>query len=382
MILGTLSAEAIAATFPGGKVFDGPFPWPLPDEEVRAAMLEAYANGAWGKYHAQYCDQLENVLRQAHGVEHTVLCSSGTVAVELALRGGKIAAGDEVLLAAYDFAGNFRAIEAVGARPVLVDLAPATWCLDAALIEDALSPQTKGIVVSHLHGTQADMPAIMEIAQRRNLFVVEDACQAHGAKVAGKPAGSWGDAGVLSFGGSKLITAGRGGAVLTNHPEVKQRITIFADRGNAAYPLSELQAAVLLPQWKKLATYHERRKQRVALLQRECKDCQFWEGNSAAQDGDSNDPAYYKLAWNMKGTSADRTRFIAIAQSLKLPIDTGFQGFTRRSSARCRSVGSLERARGAVTNTVVLHHPVLLQPIATIAQLAQALRWINGLIQD
>src|SRR5262249_4920495 len=153
----------------------------------------------------------------------------------------------------YDFPGNFRAIEAIGARPVLVDLAAGAWTLDVEQVLAAISSQTKAIIVSHLHGSLADMRRLREIADERGLAVVEDACQVPGARVEGKAAGSWGDCGVFSFGGSKLLTAGRGGAVVTNRDEVVQRIKIYCERGNDAFPMSELQAAVLEPQIPLLA---------------------------------------------------------------------------------------------------------------------------------
>ena len=105
-------------------------------------------------------------LAQMHGVQHAWLCSSGTIAVELALRGLKVGPGDEVILAAYDFPGNFRAIEAIGARPVLVDLAPGTWTIDVEQVAAAISPRTKAIIVSHLHGSLADMRRLRRIRRR------------------------------------------------------------------------------------------------------------------------------------------------------------------------------------------------------------------------
>src|SRR5688572_27215414 len=236
-----------------------PPPWPPPDEEVRQALAAAYADGSWGKYDGPHGQLLAARLREMHQVEHVLLCSSGTIAVELALRGLKVGPGDEVILAGYDFSGNFRAIEAVGARPVLVDLAAHSWTIDPDMLPAALSPQTRAIIVSHLHGTLANMPQIVACAQSANVPVIEDACQSPGARIGGKIAGSFGDVGIHSFGGSKLLTAGRGGAVVTPLSEVAQRIRIYSQRGNEAFPLSELQAAVLLPQVDKLAERNERR---------------------------------------------------------------------------------------------------------------------------
>ncbi len=364
---------------PREKIFEEPFPWPPQDEDIRAALLAAWEDGSWGKYHADHTTRLEEALRTHHGVEHVALCCSGTMAVELALRGGKISAGDEVILAAYDFPGNFRAIEAVGARPVLIDLAAGSWCLDVAQIEDALGPNTKAILASHLHGTLADMPAIMDIARRRGLFVVEDACQMHGGMVAGKPAGSWGDAGVLSFGGSKLITAGRGGAVLTSCADVLQRIKVFADRGNETFPLSQLQAAVLLPQWNKLTERNRLRAQQVSRLLAATQDLTHLVPASAATNSE-NQPAYYKLAWRLPAEEVNRERWLMTAQDLGLLLDAGFRGFARRGQARCRTVGDLKQAQQAARSTIVLHHPILLQPEVVIDRLAEGLRVLAALM--
>jgi perosamine synthetase len=156
---------------------EGPPAWPRPNEAVREALLAAYADGSWGKYHGPYCEALRAKLAEMHGLNHTWLCSSGTIAIELALRGLKIGPGDEVILAAYDFPGNFRAVEAIGARPVLLDLAPDSWTIDVDQVAAAVSSETKAVIVSHLHGALADMPRLRAIADEHGMGVVEDACQ-------------------------------------------------------------------------------------------------------------------------------------------------------------------------------------------------------------
>src|SRR5205823_2149954 len=159
-----------------------------------------------------------------------------------------------------------------GARPVLVDLARGSWTIDVDQVAAALAPETKAVIASHLHGSPADMPRLRELADRHGMAIVEDACQVPGALVGGKPAGSWGDCGVFSFGGSKLLTAGRGGAIVTNRDDVLQRIKIACERGNNAFPLSELQAAVLIPQIPRLMADNECRHQAVELLLAECSE--------------------------------------------------------------------------------------------------------------
>lgn len=370
---------------------EGPPGWPTQDEAVHRALEEVFADGNWGRYEGPYLEKLAAGLAAKHRVRHVRLCSSGTIAVELALRGLKVGEGDEVVLAAYDFPGNFRAIEAVGARPVLVDLAPGGWTIDAAAIERALSPQVRAVVLSHLHGSQADMRQIRELAERHGLAIVEDASQAPGATVQGRPAGSWGDVGVLSFGGSKLLTAGRGGAVLTQRDEVAQRITIFADRGNDAFPISQIQAAILLPQLAALEVRHAARLASVQRLVRQVGQFPWLQpvalpaGPSGADDvAADNSPAFYKMGWlisaggnnglSVEAASLARSWFAKALRAEGVAMDEGFRGFLRRTSARCRVAGPLENAVRAVAQTAILHHPALLQPTEYIDRLAAAIR--------
>jgi dTDP-4-amino-4,6-dideoxygalactose transaminase len=356
--------------------------WPRPNEAVRLALAQAYGDGSWGKYHGPHCERLRERLAEVHGVPHAWLCSSGTIAVELALRGLKIGPGDEVILAAYDFPGNFRAVEAVGARPVLVDLAAGAWTLDTDQVEKAMSPETKAVVVSHLHGSLADMQRLRALAHRLGLAIVEDACQVPGATIDGRPAGSFGDCGVLSFGGSKLLTAGRGGAIVTSRDDVLQRIKIYCERGNDAFPLSELQAAVLLPQLDQLAAANEQRQGAVQMLLAACGEISGlfpFRMPSAA----GTKTAFYKLPWLLAGNSdacdtpdfgQRRERFLAAARAGGVAVDAGFRGFARRTSQRCRVAGDLPNARLAAAGTVILHHPVLLEPADVIQRAAAAIR--------
>jgi len=342
--------------------------WPPPSDAVRDALLAAYADGSWGKYHGPHCQRLRQMLAEMHGVPHAWLCSSGTIAVELALRALKVGPGDEVILAGYDFPGNFRAIEAIGARPVLVDLVAGTWAIDAEQVAMAIGHETKAILASHLHGSLADMPRLRSIADERGLAIVEDACQVPGAVIAGKPAGAWGDVGVLSFGGSKLLTAGRGGAIVTSRDDVLQRLRIFCERGNDAFPLSELQAAVLVPQLPMLADANERRLTAVRRLLAACSELPGLVPLKLPEEAGTK-AAFYKLPWLLTGNQDDcdspqfeqrRRRYIAAAQAEGLALEEGFRGFAKRTGNRCRVVGELARARGAGAGTVVLHHPVLI----------------------
>ena len=356
------------------QITQAPFDWPLPDEEVRLALEAAYRDGSWGQYHGPHGEGLVRDLQAQFACEHALLCSSGTIGVEMALRGCGVEADDEVVLAGYDFSGNFRAIEAVGARPVLIDVDPQSWCLDAETLAKVRRERVKAVVVSHLHGGLAEMPSIMALARERGWAVVEDACQQPGAMLDGRPVGSWGDVGVLSFGGSKLLTAGRGGAVLTSDAQIHQRIKVFAERGNWAFPLSELQAAVLRPQLAKLDERNRKRRGRVATILEATAELGQWLRPIACPA--NAEPAYYKLAWSLTAAESEpslRARLIEKLQAAGVPMDVGFRGFTRRSSRRCEKVGSLEHSERLSQSTLLLHHPVLLAEKESAQQIGEVL---------
>lgn len=350
---------------------EGPPDWPPADAEVADVLQQAYQSGDWGRYEGAFTSRLSRRIAEHWGVEHVQLCCSGTLAVELALRGLGVGAGDEVVLAAYDFPGNFRAVEAVGARPVLIDLDPDTWSLDISRLPESVGPDTRAVIASHLHGTLADMARLRPLAHELGLKVVEDACQVPGATLDGRPAGCWGDVGVLSFGGSKLLTAGRGGAVLTGDPLMAQRMRVASERGNQLYPLSELQAAVLLPQLDKLPARHVTRLRHARQIVQRLKGGRVLRPAPWPRPG--CEPAFYKVGFWLAAPSGECRDEVRLAlQAEGLAVDSGFRGFVQRSSRRCRAVGTLQHAHRAAQHTLLLHHPVLLAPPHMMAQVLEA----------
>lgn len=353
----------------------GPPSWPVADPDVLRALQECYADGSWGKYLGPHCEQLRETLRRDLAVEHVRLCSSGSVAVELALRGLGVGAGDEVLLGGYDFPGNFRAITAVGALPVLIDLDRSTCGIDPANIAAACSNKTKAVIASHLHGGLVDMPRLLEAAKAHGLAVVEDACQTSGAVVHGRPAGTWGDAGTFSFGGSKLLTAGRGGAVVTRRADVAQRMKVYCEEGNDAFPLSELQAAVLLPQWQRLGERHVRRNKAARMLVELLAGVR--EMRCVARWPEQSEPGFYKFGIAYDAAEfgdVPRNTFCAAVRAEGIALDPGFRGFTMRGGRRCRRSGDLSVSAECAERMMLLHHPVLLESDDTIRRVAETIR--------
>jgi perosamine synthetase len=357
---------------------NGPPSWPTPDDDVMRALHAVYADGSWGKYHGGTVERLETALAQYHTAEFAIACASGTFAVELALRAVKVGHGDEVIEAGYDYGGNFLAIHALGARPVLVDICPRNWNLDPDRLEEAIGPATRAVLVSHLHGGIVPMRTVMEIAGRHGLAVVEDAAQVPGATIEGRKAGTWGDAGILSFGGSKLLTAGRGGALLTGRADVHQRARTLLNRGNLVCPLSELQAAVLLPQLGKLDARNAIRAENVALL---CERLQDVPGLTPfINQASETKPAYYKvcLQFDPARFGLSRDRFLTAVRAEGVAMDEGFRSLhVGRAPSRFRAGNALHEASRAHAGTVVLHHPVLLGPGSAVEEVARAVAKVH-----
>ena len=281
----------------GTPIFSaGPPPWPIADDIVLNSVRSALADNSWGGYNGVWTEKVIQAVCEMANCEHALLCSSGTIAVEIALRGMDVQPETEVVLAAYDFPGNFRAIEAIGARPVIADVVEGGWVLDPNEVELAITDKTSAVVASHLHGQFADIAKLKEICERRGIGLLEDACQVPGASINQQAVGSFGNAGVFSFGGSKLLSAGRGGAVTTSDKDIYQRAKIFCNRGNDAFPLSQLQAAALLPQFSKLADRNQQRNESARIVIEETREMPHLTGMSQVITTE-NSAAYYKIPW-------------------------------------------------------------------------------------
>jgi perosamine synthetase len=356
----------------------GPPPWPPPDEDIVHALQAVYADGSWGRYHGNYVERLETVLRGYHQVPFALACGSGTFAVELALRALRIGAGDEVILAAYDYPGNFLSVHAVGAMPVLVDVDRDNWNFDPNRLTAAVGPNVKAIIVSHLHAGMVPMRELTNLAKDFGLAVIEDAAQVPGAMVQGQKAGTWGDVAILSFGGSKLLTSGRGGALLTKRADVYQRARTHFFRGNQLCPLSELQAAVLLPQLEKL---DQRNDLRAGNVRRLCELVRGIPGIRPFVNRTTEvEPGYYKLGFqfDQKAFGLERSKAVAALRAEGIAFDEGFHALhIGRSPRRYRAVAELPEAERAHAGCLVLHHPVLLGDAADIEQVAAAVRKIH-----
>ena len=206
-------------------------------------------------------------------------CANGTDALEIALRALQIGPGDEVIVPAQTWISTAEAVNLVGATPVFADIQPETLCMDPLALESACSPKTKAIIPVHLFGLPADMEAIMDIARDRDLKVIEDCAQAHGARYKGRPVGSFGDLATYSFyPGKNLGALGDAGALTTNSEPLASASRSLRDHGRTTGSdhdrigrnsrLDAIQAAVLETKLKRLPDWIEER-QRLGALYRE-----------------------------------------------------------------------------------------------------------------
>lgn len=209
------------------------------------------------------------------GVKHAIATSSGTTALHIAMLAHNIGKGDEIITSAFTFIASANCALYVGARPVFVDIDPRTFNIDVNQIEAAITPRTRAILPIHLFGLPCDMDAIMDIAKRHNLIVVEDACQAHGATYKGKTVGSFGT-GTFSLYPTKNMTSGEGGMITTDDPAVDEKCRVVRNHGmrrryyhdELGYNLrmTDLCAAIGNEQIKKLAGFNEKRRANAAFL--------------------------------------------------------------------------------------------------------------------
>jgi len=218
----------------------------------------------WISSIGKYITRFEETFAGCCGAEHGIACSSGTAALHLALEALGVGPGDEVIVPAFNLIVGATTVCMAGATPVLVDVQPDTWCIDPARIEERITPRTRAIMAVHMYGHPADMPAIMEIAERHGLKVLEDGAEAHGAVCHGRTVGSIGHAAAFSFYGNKIITTGEGGMVVTRDVGIAERARLLRNQAFTAerfvhydvgfnYRMTNIQAAIGLAQCERLA---------------------------------------------------------------------------------------------------------------------------------
>jgi len=220
-------------------------------------VTDAITNG-WGEKCYDYIKRFEKEFASYLGAKHALATASCTGAIHLALMALGVKAGDEVIIPDITWIASAAPVLYIGAKPVLVDVLPDTWCIDTSKIEAAITSRTKAIIAVHVYGNTAEMDKVMQIARKHNLKVLEDAAEALGSVYHGKKAGTMGDMAVFSFHGTKTISTGEGGMVVTDDTSLINRAQILNDHGRDPkvgktfwmaeygykYKISNLQAAM------------------------------------------------------------------------------------------------------------------------------------------
>lgn len=198
--------------------------WPPRSAATRERLIELYDSGDWAFGMATDLDRFSWEFAEMHGCAHGIFMVNGTVTLQCALMAAGVGPGDEVIVPAYTWLATATAVRHAGAKIVFADVERSTLCLDPAAVEAAVTPRTRAIIPVHFMGSAADMDALMDIAGRHNLIVIEDCAQAHGTKWDGKPVGSIGHIGSFSFQHNKIMSCGEGGICVTNDHALATRL--------------------------------------------------------------------------------------------------------------------------------------------------------------
>lgn len=280
----TLQTKALAAEggTPVRDTRQKPWPrWPIYDETEERALLEVLHSGEWWYVGGTHGKLLEKEFAAFQDARYGVACTNGTAALEIALRALGIGCGDEVIVPPYTFVATASSVLSVSATPVFADIQGDTLNIDPACIEAAITPRTRAIIPVHIAGRPADMDAILEIARKRGLFVIEDAAQAHAAAWRGTKIGALGDLGTFSLQASKNLNAGEGGLIVSNNEEYADAAWSVMNVGRVRsgrwyehrvlgsnFRMTEFQAAIARVQLKRLTEQSALRSENAASLTR------------------------------------------------------------------------------------------------------------------
>jgi len=227
-------------------------------------------NSNWISSKGEFVEKFEKKFSSFCNVKYGVSCCNGTAALHLALEALGIKKGDEVIIPSFTMIASCNAVIYTGAKPVLVDSEPETWNIDVKKIEEKITEKTKAIIPVHIYGHPVDMAPLKEIAEKHNLFVVEDAAEAHGAEYKGKKTGSLGDIAAFSFYANKIITTGEGGMIVSNNEELAEKARLLKDHAfqkprflhrniGFNYRMTNIQAAIGCAQMEKAKDFVEKR---------------------------------------------------------------------------------------------------------------------------
>ena len=365
--------------------------WPPKCEEIEKAFAEIYSSGDWWRYTGERVRELEREFPRSHQCRFGASVCNGSVAIDIALKALGLKPGDEVILPAYDFYSLPKSVLNLGATPVFADVTPGNLTIDRQEVERKISSRTRAVIAVHISGSVAELDALAKVAREHNIHLVEDCAQAHGAIYDGKKVGSWGDLAIFSFGGIKLITCGQGGMIVTSDEELYNRCYAVTNRGHLPdgrmnrygiigenYQMSELQAAILLPQIDLLESYSVRREKACALLDGQLSKIEGIEVLSQFPKTDRR--AHMRYSFYCKSRIARKLTREGLIERLKQAGIPALPGYSsagsdpRLQKAFADQGDDFPHSRRAEREIVGIHHTFLLNERQVLRALAEKTR--------
>jgi dTDP-4-amino-4,6-dideoxygalactose transaminase len=309
--------------------------WPQYGAGEREALLDVLDNTNW--WYGEKVRTIEQEFAAYQGAKYCLVCTSGTTALEICLQAMEIGHGDEVIVPPFTFVATASAVSRMGATPVFVDI-DDSWNMDPTKIEAAITPNTKAIIPVHFTGRICDMDAINAIAQKHDLLVLEDASHSWGAKWSdGQGAGVLGDCGVFSFQGFKNLTAGEGGAMVTNNPELAAKMQSYINcgrkEGGVWYEhhnvgtnarLGEFQAALLSAQLKHLPEQQATRIRNGEILDEELSKIEGITPQPVDPRQTQHSRHIYCIRVDQESFGCSRERMLEALNAEGVPVDAAY----------------------------------------------------------
>lgn len=330
----------------GSPVRTAPFPkWPQPTEEEEECLREALYSGVWG-IGSLLIETFEKKWADYVGTRYALTCTNGTDALYIAVKAAGLRVGEEVIVPPYTFIATASSVMLANGVPVFVDIQPDTYNLDPTAIEAAITERTRAIIPVHIGGRPADMDAILEVARRHDLIVIEDCAQAHGAIWRGRKVGSLGDMGCFSFQSSKNLTAGEGGAITTNEERFWSLCFSFKNVGRVPeggwyehrvlgsnHRMTAFQAAVLLAGLERLDEQTDRRHANGQYLDSQLSQIEGLE--TMAPDPRVERNAYHLYIFKYKAEEwggVSRETFLRALRAEGIPASSGYVPLYRQEA--------------------------------------------------
>lgn len=310
--------------------------WPVFDEREEKALIDVVRSGHWFRGSGTTVKRFEEQYAALTGAKYCLATSSGTGALQCSLGALDIGPGDEVILPPQTFVATLNVILVLHALPVLVDVDPETFQIDAKKIEEKITARTKAIIPVHVFGNVSDLDAIMPLANKRKVAVVEDACQSHLAEWRSRKAGTYGATGCFSFQASKNLNCGEGGALLTSDEDLYYKSFAFHWNGSgrgkysslihgSKYLMTEFQAAILLAQLTRLEEQARTREQNAQYLDSMLKEIPGILPLKMYPGCTRNAYHLYKFRYKSEHFAGlTRAKFVKAVAAEGIPVGTGY----------------------------------------------------------